>query len=265
MTDTICSFTSPSGTECNKDAVYTHNDIHMCNSKSHWPTSELYDKYQDRARNIFNESTLAVDAIQIKKITKDGACFYRTIAKFLYDNSDEYNVDVFDYDETALSAKVQHELNEFIYSHRGLFIKQCAQKLEDIVIQTHIDNISSLEEYHELYDIFAGDDDYTIVDKVNKNGRKIKVRKSIPDRWGSTAEQIAFAILYKTKVNVFLLQKFDKRSLTVKEVTKRAKDIRLKLYQSINPEMEGVECNDCELNIILEKQTGMSHYLYISN
>ena len=70
---------------------------------------------------------------------------------------------------------------------------------------------------------------------------------------------------YGIKINVYLLQKFDKKSFKPKNVSKRAKDIRIKLYQTIDPELEGVKANDCELNIILEQNNDMGHYLYISS
>ena len=94
--------------------------------------------------------------------------------------------------------------------------------------------------------------------------KKRKKKVEIPDRWGSSVEQVAISMLYGMTINVHLLQKFDKRMCRVIEVTKRAKNIRTKLYQVINPDIEDIECKVPELNIILEKQNITPHYQYIS-
>ena len=264
MTEITCSFTYQSGRRCQNKCIITHNDEYSCHIKGHCSDSSKYEEYVIRLEQQFIESTLAIEPTQIINNKKDGACFFRAISKFMYDNNDIFNIDVDEYDEDLQARAIQMELTDYIFENRDLVIKQCCQTLEDIVLETHGNNIATLEEYYNLYCVFAGDNDYVMIEQTTKSGIVKKVKESIPDRWGSTAEQIAFSLKYGIKVNVYLLQKFDKKLIKVREVSKRAKNIRIRLYQSINPEIEDIVANDIELNIILEKQTGMSHYLYIS-
>ena len=265
MEKSMCDFTYQNGRRCHNQSIIEHNGVHSCHIKGHCRSSSRYEEYSTRIEQKFIQSTLSIDASQIINNKKDGACFYRAVSKLMYDNHEIFNIDVDEYDEEMQSRTIQYEINDFIYENRSLIIQQCFQTLEDIVLETHCENISSLEEYHVLYDTFAGENDYVIKEKVLENGKVKKVKESIPDRWGSTVEQIAFSLKYGIKTNVYLLQKFDKKSLKVKNVSKRAKDIRIRLYQTIDPEIEGISANDCELNIILEQNCGMGHYLYISS
>lgn len=265
MTDRItCSFIFKNGKRCNNKAIFTYNGISTCHIKGHCCNSSKFEEYTNRLYQEFKDSTLSIDTEQIINNKKDGACFYRAISKYMFNNFDKFNIDVDEYDEDINAFNIQKDLNNFILENRNMLIRQCSQTLEDIVLSTHCDNISTLEEYYELYNIFAGDNDYVLKEVKSKTGRIKKVKESIPDRWGSTAEQIAFSMKYGIKVNVYLLQKFDNRTLKVKEVTKRSKgDIRIRLYQSIDPSLEDIDSNGDELNIILEKQSSMPHYLYI--
>ena len=264
MNESTCDFTYQNGRRCHNSSIMVHDDVHSCHIMGHCSEPSRYEEYVARMKQQFIESTLSIDACQIINNKKDGACFYRAVSKLMYDNHEIFDIDVDEYDEDMQSRVIQYELNDFIYENRTLIIKQCFQSLEDIVLETHSDNISTLEEYHELYGIFAGDNDYVITEKVLESGKVKKIKDSIPDRWGSTAEQIAFSLKYGIRTNVYLLQKFDTKTLKVKNVSKRAKDIRIRLYQSIDPEIEGIHANECELNIILEQNCGMGHYLYIS-
>ena len=261
----MCDFTYKNGRRCLNPSIIEHNGSHSCHIKGHCASSIVYDEYLTRMEQQFIDSTLSIDASQIINNKKDGACFYRAISKFMLHNYELFNIDVDTYDEDVHSRDIQYELNDFIYENRLLVIQQCFQSIEEIVLETHSGNIFSIEEYHTLYKIFAGDNDYLIKEHLLDNGKIKKVREDIPDRWGSTAEQIAFSLKYGIKINVYLLQKFDKKSFKPKNVSKRAKDIRIKLYQTIDPELEGVKANDCELNIILEQNNDMGHYLYISS
>ena len=112
--------------------------------------------------------------------------------------------------------------------------------------------------------IFAGDCDNITNEVMGKDGKITEEKINIEDRWGSTAEQIAASLRFCLPINVYGLQKLDKRSLNVKDVTKRAKNSRLKLFQSIDPEIEGFESNDISLDIIIERNLTFPHYLYMS-
>ena len=259
-----CSYTYQNGRRCQNNAILKYNDVYSCHIKSHCQCFSTYEENAKKLEKDFMESTYAISPVQIINNKKDGACYYRAISKFMYDNPDYFNLDVDNYDEDLNAEQIQKDLNEYISLNTDLAVRQCYQSLGDIVLDTHRDNISSLDEYFDLYSIFAGDNDFIVEEITDKNGKKKKKKKNISDRWGSTAEQIAFSLKYGIKVNVYLLQKFDKKLLKVKEVSKRSKDIRISLYQTIDPEEEGFEKKDIELNLILEKQSGMAHYLYIS-
>ena len=261
---------------CNKAISVNGITYDRCHIKSHWTDISQFNSIKERLRENFISSTFNINASNIINTRGDGACLYRTMAKYLLDNKDtlkKYNfidVNVLDHEDTDqekyIATKIQDELNNYIYENKSKFINQCGELLEDVVMNTHNDTISDIEEYHELYKIFAGDNDYYYETTILDNGRKQKNKIEISDRWGSTAEQIAFSLRFGIEVNVFIIQKFDERKIKIIEVTKRAKDIRLKLYQKINPEFEGINVNHNKpLNLIIEKHLSSPHYMYINN
>ena len=260
-----CTYTSPSGKLCGKPAINTDVDGScQCHIKSHWPDVNKYTEFVQRRESEFNSSTTSISEEQIETVTKDGACFYRTVAKHIIHNPEAFDMDVENLTERDIAEKVQSNITSFIEENKDKQILQFgSQTFEDAILETH-DEICSFEHYIDLYKIFAGDNDYIYEETIDKNGKKRKKKVEIPDRWGSSVEQVAISMLYGMTINVHLLQKFDKRMCRVIEVTKRAKNIRTKLYQVINPEIEDMECKVPELNIILEKQNITPHYQYIS-
>ena len=261
---------------CNKAISVNGITYDRCHIKSHWTDISQFNAIKERLKENFISSTLDIDAINIINTRGDGACLYRTMAKYFLDNKDllkKYNfidVNVLDHEDTDqeryVASKIQDELNNYIYDNKSKFINQCGELLEDIVMNTHNNTISCIEEYHELYKIFAGDNDYYYETKILDNGKKKKDKIEISDRWGSTAEQIAFSLCFGIEINVYIIQKFDERKVKIIEVTKRAKNIRLKLYQKIDPEIEGTSSiNKKPLNIIIEKHLTSPHYMYINN
>lgn len=262
-----CSYTTASGRQCENEAVGTDsNGLPVCHCKGHWYNKYEYETFIIRSENNFKNETTPIDPDSIINTRGDGACFYRVCAKYIQHHLElfpDISPDIIQC-EDKLAAFIQRRIVEFIeINHDSTITQLGCQTFRDAVPLTHED-ISSFEEYCTIYQKFAGEPDY-IIDETIVNGRKKRCKIPIPDRWGSSVEQVAFSMIYGVKINVYLLQKFDKRGCKVVEVTKRAKDIRLKLFQQLNPEIEGLECDIPPLNIILEKQATMPHYLYIGH
>ena len=261
-----CSFTTVSGRECFNKAVSTDsNGLPVCHCKGHWSNKYEYDSFISRSENNFNNETIPINPDNIINTQGDGACFYRVCAKYIQHHSElfpDISSDIIQC-EDKLAAFIQQRIVKFIEINHDSNINQLGcQTFYDAIPQIHED-ISSFEEYCTIYQKFAGDPDY-IIDETIVNGKKKKCKIPIPDRWGSTVEQIAFSMIYDIKINVYLLQKFDKRRCKVIEVTKKATNIRIKMFQQLNPEIEGLECNKPPLNIILQKQSVKPHYIYIN-
>ena len=263
----MCSYSTSTGRNCTNTAIYM-NDAgqHLCHLRGHSQNKFEYAAFIDRSTEQFDNETLPVDPTDIINTRGDGACFYRVCAKYILSHSElfpDIPVEAVQ-SEDELARFIQQRIVDFIELNPDTAISQLGgQTLEDAVTGTHED-ISSFEEYITIYQQFAGEPDY-IIDETFLNGRKKKCKIPIPDRWGSSLEQLVFSMIYGVKMNVHILQKFDKRFCQVKEVTKRAKDIRLKLYQQFNPELEGVDIERPVLNIILESQNTSPHYLFIDN
>ena len=273
-----CTYITSSGKKCTRPCIIVNGiKCKNCHIKSHWVNKDEFNTLVNRLNILFINETIPVDPTSIINTRGDGACLYRVFANYFLNHVDKLiNSNLIDKEklecsdldkEHYLAFEIQKELNNYIYHNKDRFIKQCGQTLEDIVLETHSDNISCIEEYNTLYNIFAGDDDYITEETILENGKKEITNIEIADRWGSTAEQIAFSLRFRIKINVYLLQKIDTRSLKIIEVTKRAKNIRLKLLQSIDPILEGGEHidNTSVLNIVLEKHRSFPHYQYISD
>ena len=173
-----CSYIYQNGRRCQNRAIFKYNDVYSCHIKGHCQCSLIYEQNAKKIEEDFIISTYPISPIQIINNKKDGACYYRAISKFMYDNPDFFNIDVDNYDEDLNAEKIQKDLNEYISLNKHLAIRQCYQSLGDIVLDTHRDNISSLEEYYDLYSIFAGDNDFIVEEITDKNGRK-KKKKNI--------------------------------------------------------------------------------------
>ena len=241
-----------------------------CQTKTHYPTHELYEQQIYNMIKMFEERTIAKDLYSILDVDGDGSCLFRCFLHFLIHNcscfreywktlkgseffskaydiyesddisklSDIFNTGTSD-QEDKLTNILQYIVKEYCYEHRDDYIKQMDITLGALVLMTH-DEVESIQEYREVYNVFAGEPNYIEIesDEVyiqGKNKGKKKTNKlQIPDRWGGIPEIYAFGKLFEVNVKVYVLKKIAKSTGRIMNATEKAKSARLSKYLEIN-------------------------------
>jgi hypothetical protein len=189
--------------------------------------------------------------IEIYDVIKDGACLYRCMAKYLYDNCNKIGnnplgvIDQTEYTfeyETILARKIQELLVEWVLNNREKY---------DMDMLIEVCHSMTIETYREIYKIFAGDNDYIYeeTDKRYKTGKRkgeiIYNKVYIPTRWGGYPEQIAFSELFGVCINIYTLRQ------------RRTNYINTDNIKHIMSIGKGHDVN------FLLTETKASHYMYI--
>jgi hypothetical protein len=143
----------------------------------------------------------------IYNVAKDGACLYRCMAKYLYD---QYRKNV--HLRQIIDCNFNSELFD-ISQHYDFDVETAiARALQILLVQWVIEDAetASLVEichnlpiniYSEIYQIFAGDVDYIYTNIGCEKPKKVK----IPTRWGALPEQIAFNRIFGVAINIYTL------------------------------------------------------------
>ncbi len=174
-----CQFRNKKDVQCKNRTIGSSTYCHL---KSHHNSNEIYTQTIDELRQQFELSTLQLDNFRICNVTSDGACAYRCMIRALYDVNKIYPITVrheSDYTdqlskiieenkklnygiETRLAALMQQIIREWIMENQQRIIENMDYSLENFIITCH--ELESLEEYNELYKIFAGEDDFVKIE-----------------------------------------------------------------------------------------------------
>ena len=79
------------------------------------------------------------------------------------------------------------------------------------------EEVPDMEIYKDLYEIFAGDDDYILIEKendssddINEDNKKTYIKKYIPLRWGGMSEIYAFYKIFGININQYVGVRWNK-------------------------------------------------------
>lgn len=271
--DNICNFTNPNGTKCIKTRIMGSCNCYL---KSHYPNSNIYAQTISNISSAFSLVSISKDKFKIYNVDRDGACMYHCFAKFLFNFILDFKelpiineyIDILKknkgiskdvmkcstllnnfvksltdddfYDsQYDLSFCLQKTLKNWCVKNSNTNIDSFGISLADWILMTHED-ITSIEDYDNFYDIFAGDVDYILIqsDEKYKSGKKKgqfkMIKKEIPERWGGITELYAFNKIFKTNIHVYILKKFDQRKGKIVNCTSRSKNARYSLYSKFD-------------------------------
>jgi len=174
-----------------------------------------------------------------------------------------------------LAKYLQVKIKDWLVSNKSMPIEELGGfTLEHLVENCHD---ITLEQYNVLYEIFAGDLDYIMIqqddsdesigvkedvsNQSRSNGGKMQ-KLNIPDRWGSTSETYGFSGLCHINVNVFVIKRFDRKSCGIILGKKIVKSSRMELYQRVALRSFG-ETVSKDLDVLLIERKGFPHYQYL--
>ena len=244
-----------------------------CHLKKHHPTPAEYEIAVAKLYDHFESTTLDPRGFEIIDVLGDGACMYRCMVQMLHNSRSpqirEKNalllsipsdtrgaaqkgcVLMDDETEEAAARKMQELLKTWLYDNRQEIVAQLGCTVEELVLSTHED-VTTIDDYRILYEIFAGEPDFLIVEEPDGTQKKV----ALPFRWGGAAEQYAFHRIFGMSLCVYEIVTCDSKSLKIHTCTTRTKNYRLKIIQMF-------EADDVEtVNLILtEKKGGGPHYM----
>ena len=201
----------------------------------------------------FIHQTIDPELFEIQDVPCDNACFYRSIANYIYYATPHSNITklkrFYGWGKTKDISSVkeimkpycdeQNQLAEFIQSkicsyideHSDETLPQTGMSIEKSIELIHD---ITLEEYLSYYEVFAGDIDEN-QDLENEN--------YYIDRWGSIIEQYVVTRIIKAPVVVLNSQRFDtvfNKISNGKIVNNKAnKDVRFRISAIIGEEYIG--------------------------
>ena len=216
---------------------------------------------------------LKKDKIKIKNNLDDGACLYRCMADYIYDNQElKMNDKVLEcivpehrtknlsiLEQTNIAERVQMIIVVWIINHYDLYFNELT--LDEIIQATH--NIDCSGRYFDIYRVFAGEGDFTYEDigivykSGKKKGKPKLVRTERPNRWGGLPEIIAFSYIFGCPVQIFVLQKERKKDKKIIISNKKTKDSFFTIWAEINMEFNKIPAKF----LLIEKKN--AHYKYL--
>lgn len=225
-----------------------------CRLRSHHIDKISYEKALNYEIKKFNKCRINPSMFKIIDGAYDGACLYRSFYKALIDF---YPI------ETPESY--QENARKWILSHKNKNIPYIEETYETLTLQTH--ELSSLEEYSDLYKISASLPNFIIVktDKLYKSGKNkgktLCKRINIPARWGGISEIYALSDFYRVPVKVYILQRLNKRTLKIDNATLNSKDTKLYLIHFINEQYLLRNNLDYCVNLLYINTNNIQHYM----
>lgn len=222
----------------------------------------------------FTRQTINPKLFEIQNVPDDNACFYRSIANYMYYATPHSNITMlkrfYGWGKTKDIISVinimkpysneQNELAEFIQSKICKYIREHSYK---ILPQTGMSIEKSIELIHEItlgeylsyYGVFAGDID------MNQD---LEDEDYYVDRWGSIIEQYVVSRIIEAPVIVLNSQKYDtvyNKISNGKIVNNRAnKDVRFRITAIIGEEYIGKKL---PIFIVWREYYKKGHYMSI--
>jgi len=229
---------------------------------------------------LFEENTKNLLEYTIQDVSQDGACLYRCMARFIYDNYDNLEdiiqrnsltkiVDIIQlnkgkdyswYIETDLAKELQQILVEWLINHNEDYVENQNCHIRDLIELCHE---MEFDNYIELYKIFAGDNDFYLVEtgktyvRGKNRGQPICEKICIPTRWGGFPEEYAFHKIFDVNLNIYILRKYDKKTERIVKANS-FKNARLSLISNIGD----TGYLDADF-LLLERKA--NHYMYLNS
>ncbi len=235
----------------NKIIGYTE----YCKLRSHHPTKISFENARNTEIKKFNTHRIDPSNFKIIDGEYDGACLYRSFWNALYDF---YPI------ETPESY--QENARKWIMTHRNDKIPQLNETYENLTLETH--ELNDLDEYEKLYRIPASALNEIKVEIIqeNKNKTRNKSRNKykkvvIPDRWGGLSELYALSDFYRVPVKVYVLQRFNRKTFKINNVTLKSKDTKLYLLHFINDYYLSRDRLDYCVNLLYIDTDNIQHYM----
>lgn len=172
-----------------------------------------------RIMEDFNRETIDPALFEIGNVICDNACFYRSVANYMYfatphtnptnikrfygwgqtKQIDDVNTVMGSYSELQdnLAEFVQRKIVKYVEEHRGDIIPQTGMSIENSIELIHD---LSFDEYILYYTVFAGDID---MDQDLEN------EECYVDRWGSIVEQYVISKIIGRPIMVYNTQRYD--------------------------------------------------------
>ncbi len=221
----------------------------------------------------FKENTFEKNKFKEVSVRGDGACLYRCLIRYMVEiqkkiNQNPYFKKVFDdinIMEGGAAKNLQFVIKDWLYENKDKKIDEYMNfdgTIGDFVLIDHED-IPDMEIYQELYSIFAGDEDYLIAEKEEKNneGKTQYEKVFIPLRWGGICELYAFHKIFGININQYICQRWNRSKNRIDNCEDDKRDKRYKLIQKI----ENTE-NELEVNLLFNNSEKVyrRHYTYLS-
>lgn len=269
-----CKFVMKNKKPCRNNCF---GSLEFCHLRTHNNDKSAFDKEMNRIIDEFNSSTLSKNSFNIVSINRDGACMFKCIAKYLIANLDKIEdthkdhhatikaiIDEYpnknDVDE-EVSEYVQSILKNWIVKNSKNNIPKFDMSLRELIIIVHGDEgILTLEDYDKYFSIYAGDYDF-IIETETVNGKEVKKKIEIPERWGTVLELYAVHKIFDLNINIFLLKKFDKRTGKIAVCTNRSKNYRFYLSETFDSKNSDANT----INLYFNTMYGSSHYQLLIN
>ncbi len=186
--------------------------------------------------DLFLNNTIPFNSFKQFDVLADGACLYRVLNihlikyksnfisnpdfLFIYENPDDISMNNID----EYSHKIQILTKKWLVDHQNDIVDNLNISIKDFILLNH-ENVDDIDEYNDLFDIFAGDDDF-FLDDDNKV-------INLPLRWGTTAEMYAFSKIFNINIHQWILVRWNKFLNKESPFNFRKKDHRFRLIQQI--------------------------------
>lgn len=237
--------------DCNNVQI---GNSEFCKLRSHHPDKESFEKSRTYEIKKFNKQRINPSNFKIIDGEYDGACLYRSFWSAMYDF---YPI------ETPESY--QENARKWIMKHRNDKIPDLYETYESLTLETH--DLDSLEEYDDLYKIPASEPNRIKIDITDENNeiKRNKKRKYkeiiIPDRWGGLSELYALSNFYRVPIKVYILQRFNRKTFKIDNVTLKSKDTKLYLLHFINEHYLLRNQLDYCVNLLYIDTKNIQHYM----
>lgn len=283
-----CEYIKRTGSRCENNPI---PGLKWCHLKTHHDDKEEYKATLEREIKLFDNKTVDPSDFDIYDIMPDGACLFRAIAQglaqkltklagsntlnklLLYCNevsskitsySKHYSPKMLNADtETNVARYLQKVAVEWLCANAEKdIVKGTGHTIKDSVLETH--ELESMEEYQDLYSIFAGEPDFIMVktDKRYKTGvmagQSVFKREYIGDRWGAYPEQYAISQIFGIRIVVYVPRRYSSAQF---KILKEPNLTKARLYEYAVSEPAIISPDTATISLILFERPKTSHYV----
>lgn len=284
-----CEYIKRTGMRCKNNTI---SGLKRCHLKTHHSDKNEYKVALEREIKLFEDKTEDPSDFDIYDVAPDGACLFRAIAQGISQNlkklagshtlnklllycdevsskvtpySKKYSKDMLNADtETNVARYLQKIAVDWLCANADKeIVEGTGHTVKDSVLETH--DLNSMEEYQDLYSIFAGDPDFVTIktDKRYKTGvmagQHVYKREYIGDRWGAYPEQYAISQILGVRIAVYVPRRYSSAQFKILKEPNLSK-ARLYTY-AISEPVSPPNPKAATVNLILFERLKTSHYV----